>query len=102
MLKASEDKMQRRYELRADGFDLAKILKRAADLMDVSPEEIKGRGRYPKVVEARNLVSYWAVRELGVEGMEVARRLGVTEPAVSQALARGAQIVEEKRPVPGG
>jgi putative transposase len=97
VLKASEEKMQKRYELRADGFDLEKILKRVEDLLNVSLEEIKGRGRYPKVVEARSLVSYWAVRELGMEGTEVARRLGVTQPAVSQAVARGARIVEERR-----
>ncbi len=97
VLKASEEKMQRRYELRADGFDLEMVLRKVADLLDVSPEAIKGRGRYPRVVEARSLVSYWAVRELGMEGTEVARKLGVTQPAVSQAVARGARIVEERR-----
>ncbi len=97
VLKASEEKMQWRYELRADGMNLDKILKRAAELLEVSLGEIRGGGRYRKIVEARSLVSYWAVRELGMEGAEVARRLGVTQPAVSQAVARGARIVEEKQ-----
>ena len=97
VLKASEEKMQWRYGLRADGYDLEKILGRVAELLEVSPEEIKGRGRYPKIVEARSLVSYWAVRELGMEGTEVARRLGVTQSAVSQAVARGARIVKERQ-----
>jgi putative transposase len=97
VLKASEEKMQRRYELRADGMNLDKILKRVAELLEVSLGEIEGGGRYRKIVEARSLVSYWAVRELGMEGTEVARRLGVTQPAVSQAVARGARIVEERQ-----
>jgi len=97
VLKASEEKMQRRYELRAEGMNLDKILKRAAELLEVSLGEIEGGGRYRKIVEARSLVSYWAVRELGMEGAEVARRLGVTQPAVSQAVARGARIVEERQ-----
>ncbi len=97
VLKASEEKMQRRYELRADGMNLDKILKRAAELLEVSLGEIEGGGRYRKIVEARSLVSYWAVRELGMQGAEVARRLGVTQLAVSQAVTRGARIVEERQ-----
>ncbi len=31
----------------------------------------------------------------GVSGTEVAKRLGVTQPAVSQAVKRGARIIEE-------
>jgi predicted transcriptional regulator len=42
------------------------------------------------------VVSYWGVRELGMSGTEVARRLGVTQPAVSQAVKRGARIIEER------
>jgi predicted transcriptional regulator len=48
-------------------------------------------------VAARSGVSYWAVTELGTSGAEVARRLGVTQPAVSQAVKRGAMIIEERR-----
>ena len=59
-------------------------------------EEIEKGGKYPKRVAARSVVSYWAVRELGVIGTEVARRLGVTQPAVSQAIKRGARIIEER------
>ena len=45
VLKASEEKMQRRYELSADGMNLDKILKRAAELLEVSVEEIRGGSR---------------------------------------------------------
>jgi len=59
-------------------------------------EEIKTAGKYPRGVAARSVVSYWAVRELGMSGREVARRLGVTQPPVSQAVKRGARIIEER------
>jgi len=36
------------------------------------------------------------VRELGFTRLEVARRLGPTQPVVSQALRRGVNIIEEK------
>jgi putative transposase len=76
--------------------DLERIIERTAELLGVPVEEFQQGARHLKAVEARSLVSYWAVRELGLPGTEVARRLGVTQPAVSQAVRRGARIAEEK------
>jgi hypothetical protein len=96
VLKASEEAMERRYGLRAEGFDLERIIGRVAELFGMRPEEIKAVGKYQRAVAARSVVSYWAVKELGVSGTEVAKRLGVTQPAVSQAVRRGAGIIEER------
>jgi len=96
VLKASEEVMERRYRLRAEGLDLEGIIGRVGEMFGMRAEEIKTGGKSPKGVAARSVVSYWAVRELGVSGTEVARRLGVTQPAVSQAVKRGARIIEER------
>jgi chromosomal replication initiation ATPase DnaA len=82
--------------LRAEGFDLERIIGRVGELFGMRPEEIKTAGKYQRGVAARSVVSYWAVRELGMSETEVARRLGVTQPAVSQAVKRGARIIEER------
>lgn len=39
---------------------------------------------------------YWAVRKLGLTDTELAKRLGVTQPAVSYAVSRGEQIAKER------
>jgi putative transposase len=96
VLKASEEAMERRYGLRAEGLDLDRIIGRVAELFGMKVEEIEVGDKSPKGVAARSVVSYWAVRELGVSGTKVARRLGVTQPAVSQAVKRGARIIEER------
>ena len=96
VLKASEEAMERRYGLKAEGLDLERIIERVSEIFGMREDEIKAGGKTPKGVAARSVVSYWAVRELGLTGMEVARRLGVTQPAVSQALKRGARIIEER------
>ena len=96
VLKASEEAMERKYGLRAEGFDLERIIERVAALFGMSVEEIKSTGKYRSGVAARSVVSYWAVRELGMSETEVAKRLGVTQPAVSQAVKRGAKIIEER------
>jgi putative transposase len=96
VLKASEEGMERRYGLKAEGLDLERVIERVSEIFGMREDEIKAGGKTPKGVAARSVVSYWAVRELGLTGMEVARRLGVTQPAVSQALKRGARIIEER------
>jgi putative transposase len=96
VLKASGEGMERRYGWRAKGIDLDRIIGRVGEIFGIKREEMKGGGKDKKEVAARSVVSYWAVRELGVSVTEVARRLGVTQPAVSQAVRRGARIVEEK------
>jgi len=95
-LRASEEAINRRYRLRAEGFDLERIIGRVGELFGMRPEEIKRAGKNPKEVASRSVVSYWAVRELGMSETEVARRLGVTQPAVSQAVKRGERIIEER------
>jgi hypothetical protein len=55
---------------------------------DRTEEELRTAGKSRSRVAARSGMSNWAVRELGVSGTEVARWLGVTQPAVSQAVKR--------------
>ncbi|MBW1700059.1 MAG: transposase, partial [Deltaproteobacteria bacterium] len=45
-------------------------------------------------VEARSLFCYWAVRELGYTATDMARRLGMTQPAVGYAVRRGEKIAK--------
>ncbi|NIA05682.1 MAG: LysR family transcriptional regulator, partial [Proteobacteria bacterium] len=46
-------------------------------------------------VQARSLLCYWAVRELGLSVTSVATRLGLTQPAASRAVQRGERLVQK-------
>jgi DNA-binding MarR family transcriptional regulator len=48
-------------------------------------------------VAARSLLCYWANRELGITTVELARRLNLAQPTVSQSVDRGERIAAEKR-----
>jgi hypothetical protein len=45
---------------------------------------------------ARDILCYWAVRELGMTATEVARNLTLKQPAVSTAVRRGEKMVESE------
>jgi len=63
----------------------------------VPAEDLWKPGKYAKSVPARSLFCYWAVREIGVSATEIAKRLKMTQPAVSISVRRGERVAKEKR-----
>jgi len=95
VLDASKERFERKYRLKSQGFTLSRLAKRVSELLTVEPECIYAPGKYPKNVKARSLFCYWAVRELGVSATSLARKLGLTQPAVSISVKRGQAIADE-------
>jgi hypothetical protein len=62
--------------------------------MDVSV--VWSAGKYRPIVEARSLLCYWAVRELGVSMTSLAKRLKLSVAAITQSVERGDRLKEEK------
>jgi putative transposase len=96
VLRASVEEMERRYRLRAQGYDLGRVARRVGEVTGIEPERIWVRGRYAEGVKARSLFCYWAVRQLGVTETESARRFEMTQPAVSTAVKRGEALANAK------
>jgi REP element-mobilizing transposase RayT len=96
ILASAEEEMEKRYALRAHGFDLEKVALRVVEVLGVEAGDVWTRGRYRRVVEARSLFCYWSVRELGVPMSSLARRLGLSIPAVSKCVTRGQNIAETR------
>ena len=82
--------------MRHAGIDLAFLEKRVMDLFDTSPGDFYLPGRQKKLVEARSLLCFWAVRELGISMTAVAPRFSLTDVAIGYAVARGQKIAREK------
>jgi len=84
--------MERKHRLAVSGYDFDKAVHRAADLFQIKITEILLPGKKPVRVKARSLVCYWAVKELGISGLKVAVKLGLTQSAVSRAAQRGERL----------
>jgi len=63
----------------------------------VKADEVWAEGKYRRIVEARSLLCYWGVRELGVPMSSLARRLKISIPSVSDSVTRGRRIAEERQ-----
>jgi putative transposase len=97
VLASVEEAMEKRYAFRSRGFDLERVAARVSQALEVKPEEVWAEGKYRRIVEARSLLCYWAVRELGVPMSSLARKLKISIPSVSDSVTRGRRIAEEKQ-----
>jgi len=95
-LASAEEELERVERLVQRGVDLDSVARQAAGVFGLEPDTILGAGRQRKVSASRSLFCYWAVRELGHTTTALARRLKLTQPAVSIAVRRGERIVRER------
>lgn len=95
-LRAAEEILTRRTALRRQGYNLPRLVQRVCEGWGVEKGALCSRQRTRRLAEARSVFCYWAVEELGESGTAVARMLGVTQPAVCQAVARGRKFIQEQ------
>lgn len=95
VLENSKERFERSYQLKSRGYTIDMVLRRAAELFDLPIKAITSGGKQPDRVKARSLAAYWAVRELGMNGTLVGRKIGLSQSAVSRAVQRGEQLSEE-------
>jgi len=95
VLKDANESLERKYQLKSQGYDIDKLAERVATIFSIKSEEIFQPGKQPVKVKARSLFCYWAVRELGVIMADLAPKLNISQPAVSISVRRGEQIASE-------
>ena len=95
ILAAAKEELDRFYVLKSRGYSIEMVEKRVMEIFSLKKDVLYSRGRRKIQVAARSLLCYWAVYELGLTATELAKRLGMTQPAVSYAVNRGEQIAKE-------
>jgi putative transposase len=96
VLAVSQEHLERKYDLRAQGFDLGRIASRVFTLLGVDQRLIWGPGKERDRVKARSLLCYWAVRDLGIAMTELWGRLGLSLSGVSLSVRRGEILTRSK------
>jgi len=99
VLAKAEESFERRYQLIAKGYNVERIAERVGELLGLSPEAVMEPGRLRGKVRlmGRSLMCYWTTAELGMKQGELARRLRLTQPAISMAIRRGAEIAKNRK-----
>jgi putative transposase len=95
ILLSAERQSKRKHGLPSSGYALDRLSKRVSTLLNVKPKDIFSHRKHRESVKARSVFCYWAVKELNESATAIARKLGVSQPAVSISVKRGARIVSE-------
>jgi hypothetical protein len=97
VLREADEQMERRCRLEAERFDLDPVAERVAQVMDVPVELGWEKSRRPQVEDAGSLPCYWASKALGMSMTDLAKRLNLTQRAVSIAVRQGEKIARENQ-----
>ena len=95
ILSEAEETFEKRHHLKYSGVDLEMVAQRVAHIAGLEVKDVWSAGKYRKIVQARSLLCYWAVRELGESMTSISRRLGLSITAVSQSVLRGELLAKQ-------
>jgi putative transposase len=90
------DSLQKQEHLRdriLTPISLPELVSRAAVVLNLAEDAIRRPGKAKPVSEARGIITYLAIRELGFKGTEVGKELHLTSSGVSIALRRGELLI---------
>ena len=96
VLSEANERVDRRYELKTLGYNIDRLEQRVLDIYQIERAELYSKSRQKIRAEARSVFCFWAVRELGIYGSEMAKRLNMSQPGVVYAVKKGESIVKDK------
>jgi putative transposase len=95
ILSRADQKYTRQYELKRRGYNLESLMERVAEIYRIDKEDLYLKGRQKTRAEARSLLFYWAVRELGINGTSLAQQFQMSQPGVVYAVNKGEKIAKK-------
>jgi len=66
VLKKAEEGFKEKYQLKAKGYNLDRLIERVAEITELTPGQIKDGIRDAKRTKARSILCYWATEKMGV------------------------------------
>jgi len=94
VLEKAEERLKEKYRLTAKGYNLDKLVKRVAEITQLTPNQITDGIREARRTKARSILCYWAVEKLGLTQSQLAQLLNRTQTAITYSVRRGREIVE--------
>lgn len=97
VLSSANETMERKYDIQSRGYTVDKVAARVAEVLGIKQEEVWVAGKHRKTVQARGLLCFWAVRELGVTMTSLSRRLNISVQSISKSVIRGENLVNDRK-----
>jgi putative transposase len=95
VLVNAEEKLKKKYKLKAQGYDLKRLIARVSEITGINYEQIFDGQRDKRRTDARSILCHWANKELGITQRELSLAFDLTPPAISHAVKRGRILVHK-------
>jgi len=97
VLKDADERLGRKYKLLAKGYDFKRVVERVAEVFGIEQKDVVRPDKQRQTVKARSLLCFWLNRELGMTTVDIAKRLKISQSAVSRSSLRGQNIAENNK-----
>lgn len=95
VLKAARENLDRKYRIRALGYDFDWLVDRVLGLFDLTFDDLMTGGKQRRAVQARSVLCYWGTREIGLSAVWISKKLNIASSTASESAMRGRQIIDE-------
>ena len=92
LLREAEERELRQLRIKRTGKTIAEIIVEECKARSVSEKELQSGSRRRAVSDARAVIAFRGIEELGLATAEIARSLGVSTSTISRAITRGAGL----------
>jgi len=75
---------------------LAELIDNVAKYLEIKPESILSGSRKKPISDARAIIAFYAVSEIGHSASDVARALRISRVSVRQCVERGQKLSDKK------
>ena len=89
LLREAEERELRQLRIRRSGKTIDEIIKEVCQARSVNTKELQSGSRRRSVSNARAVIAFRSIEEIGLTTAEIARALGVATSTISRAIKRG-------------
>ena len=97
VLRESEEEWEKRSRFRKRGMNLRWLMDKVTRHFGITAESLRSASKVPMTSKARAVLCYLGVREMGLTSVSLATELGISQSAISRAIARAPAILEQEK-----
>tara|TARA_R110002167_G_scaffold30424_1_gene100422 strand:+ start:18801 stop:19811 length:1011 start_codon:yes stop_codon:yes gene_type:complete len=88
-LREDSIKVELKSKLARAGWDLERLIHKTCAVLNMHPDDLLKKSRKSDASKAKAMICYWGTEKLGLKACDIAKRLTISQPAVSKWVAKG-------------
>ncbi|MDP3980878.1 MAG: helix-turn-helix domain-containing protein, partial [Chlamydiota bacterium] len=95
VLNKTDERLQKQERMKAEGWDIDRVIKDVCVHFGIEQEELLSRRRTDRLSLARGVIAKICFDQLGISAQEVGKSLGVSRQAMFKGMEKGERYCRE-------